>query len=120
MDKVSVVCKQRMIEQRQEEGEKHVLSNTEFDAFMQQHRDLALIQNGVYAYLRKESPTQTEKAETQNRIAMMEKNCKAMTFSITPKAHALFTHAADDQDTFDGIGNKVEDPIEKWHQTQVQ
>ena len=43
-----------------------------------------------------------------------------MDFSETSKAHALFAHAADDQHIFDGIGDKVEDPIEKRHQTQAQ
>ena len=120
MDKVLVVCEERLKQRRQEEGEEHVISNNEFETKMQEHRDLALIQNGMYAYLRKESPTQTEKSETRKRIAAMEKIWKAMTFSITPKAHALFAHAADDQDIFDGIGDKVEDPIEKRHQTQAQ
>ena len=32
----------------------------------------------------------------------------------------MFAHAADDQQKFDGIGDKVEDPIEKRHQTQAQ
>ena len=52
----------------------------------------------------------------------MEKNWKAMTFSIKPKSHArlFMMHTADDQDTFDCIGDKVEDPIEKRHQTQAQ
>lgn len=50
----------------------------------------------------------------------MNKIWTRMKFSETPKAHAVFDHAADDQDIFDGIGDKVEDPIEKRHQTQAQ
>ena len=87
---------------------------------MDKHRDLAIIQNGVYAYLRKESPTPKQMLETRSRIKLMESIWIGMDFSLTPKAHAVFAHAADDQQKFGGIGDKVEDPIEKRHQTQAQ
>ena len=35
-----------------------------------------------------------------------------MGFSKTPKAHLIFCHAVDEQDMFDGLGDKIEDPIE--------
>ena len=40
--------------------------------------------------------------------------------SETPKAHLIFEHASDDQAAFDGIGDKIEDPIEKRHQEQMR
>ena len=43
-----------------------------------------------------------------------------MNLSETPKAHLIFEHAADDQAMFDGIGDKIEDPIEKRHQEQMR
>ena len=42
-----------------------------------------------------------------------------MNLSETPKAHLIFEHAADDQAMFDGIGDKIEDLIEKRHQEQM-
>ena len=38
----------------------------------------------------------------------------------TPKAHLIFEHAANDQDRFDGLGDKIEDPLEKRHQEQMR
>ena len=43
-----------------------------------------------------------------------------MNLSETPKAHLIFEHASDDQAAFDGIGDKIEDPIEKRHQEQMR
>ena len=38
----------------------------------------------------------------------------------TPKARLIFEHAADDQDKVDGLGDKIEDPLEKRHQEQMR
>ena len=43
-----------------------------------------------------------------------------MELSVTPKAHLIFVHAADDQLKFGGLGDKIEDPIKKRHQEQVR
>ena len=39
--------------------------------------------------------------------------------SKTPKAHLLFDHAADEQERWGGLGDKLEDPLEKRHQYQM-
>ena len=44
----------------------------------------------------------------------------AMGLSETPKAHMIFTHAADDQFKYGGLGDKIEDPLEKRHQEQMR
>ena len=36
-----------------------------------------------------------------------------------PKAHLLFDHAADEQERWGGLGDKLEDPLEKRHQYQM-
>ena len=44
-----------------------------------------------------------------------------MGFSKTPKAyHLIFDHAADEQDMFDALGDKIKDPLEKRHQDQMK
>ena len=50
----------------------------------------------------------------------MEKRWNDMGLSETPKAHLIFKHAADDQEMFDGLGDKIEDPLEKRHQVQMK
>ena len=37
-----------------------------------------------------------------------------------PKAHLFSDHAADDQDKFEGLGDKIEDLLERRHQVQVK
>ena len=42
-------------------------------------------------------------------------------FIRNPKGHLIFEQqAADDQAMFDGISDKIEDPIEKRHQEQMR
>jgi hypothetical protein len=84
------------------------------------HRNLFQAQDAVYSHLRIIKPTPEEKKETKNRIRIMEKFWTEMGLSETPKAHLIFRHAADDQEMFDGLGDKVEDPIEKRHQEQMR
>ena len=51
--------------------------------------------------------------ETRRRISIMKTQWLAMGLSITPKAHLIFEHVADDQMRFGGIGDKIEDPLKK-------
>ena len=48
----------------------------------------------------------------------MKKYWLELECSITHKAHIIFTHAADNQEEFDGLGDKGEDDWERRHQTQ--
>ena len=41
-----------------------------------------------------------------------------MGFSLTAKAHLIFDHSCADQRRFGGLGDKIEDFIEKKHQSQ--
>ena len=43
-----------------------------------------------------------------------------MGLSKTPKAHLIFYHAAYKQDIFDGLVDKIEDPLERKHQDQIK
>jgi hypothetical protein len=79
-----------------------------------------MAQDAVYAHLRLLKPTAVELIETKTRISIMERLWHDMGLSETPKAHLIFKHAADDQEKFDGLGDKIEDPIEKRHQVQMK
>ena len=43
-----------------------------------------------------------------------------MGLSKTPKAHLIFDYIVDKQDTFDGMGGKIENPLEIRHQDQMK
>ena len=43
-----------------------------------------------------------------------------MGLSNTPKDHLIFEHAANDLMWSGGIGDKIEDPLEKRHQEQLK
>ena len=58
-------------------------------------------------------------AETRERISIMKTLWVKMCLSITPKAHLVFDHAADDQLKFGGLGDKIEDPLKKRHHEQM-
>ena len=84
------------------------------------HRNLFQAQDAVYAHLRLMNPTTVERRETRKRIEVMRELWGKMDLPETPKAHLIFEHAADDQDKFDGLGDKIEDPLEKRHQEQMR
>jgi hypothetical protein len=58
--------------------------------------------------------------ETRERIDIMKILWLKMGLSETPKAHLIFAHAADDQKRYGGLGDKIEDPLEKRHQEQLR
>ena len=82
------------------------------------HRKLLQSQDAVYSHLRIVAPTTEEKVMTRQAITVMKRYWLDLKCSITHKAHLIFTHAADDQDEFDGLGDKGEDDWERRHQTQ--
>ena len=82
------------------------------------HRKLLQAQDAVYSHLRIVAPTTEEKLMTRQAIELMKKYWLELECSITHKAHIIFTHAADDQEEFNGLGDKGEDDWERRHQTQ--
>ena len=90
------------------------------DKILTDHRLLFKSQDAVYAHLRLIDPTEEEMRETVDRIAIMKTLWLDMCLSETPKAHLVFSHAADDQRRYGGLGDKIEDPLEKRHQEQMR
>ena len=50
----------------------------------------------------------------------MRKLWGEMDLPETSKAHLIFKHAADNEDKFDSLADKMEDPLEKRHQEQMR
>ena len=92
----------------------------DFSLILNEHRCLFQAQDAVYAHLRLICPTTAEKKETRERISIMKRLWEDMLLSCTPKAHLIFEHAADDQERYNGLGDKIEDPLEKRHQEQMR
>ena len=87
---------------------------------LDEHRSLFQAQDAVYAHLRLIDLTVEEMRKTRERIAIMKNLWLKMGLSETPKAHLIFAHSADDQERFGGLGDKIEDPLEKRHQEQLR
>ena len=118
MDELIEVAKIALRKTRQEKGSEYVATEEEMIAVLEQHRQLLKAQDLVYAGLRKIDPTNREMEQTRKALGMMERLWVRMEFSKTPKAHLLFDHAADEQVRWGGLGDKIEDPLEKRHQDQ--
>ena len=77
---------------------------TAFKSIIDLHQKLFKAHDAVYAHLRLINPTSVDKRETRDRITVMRKLWCEMDLSITPKAHLIFEHTADDQEKYNGIG----------------
>lgn len=88
-------------------------------AYLQDHNELLFYQDAVYGNLRIVHPNKKEMKETRMSIRLMERKWNFMSFSLTPKAHTVFAHSADDQQRFGGLGDKIEDALERMHQKQA-
>ena len=120
MDEITLVCHEYISNHQTNQYAMHMPSVTEFNDILDSHRALFKAQDAVYAHLRLINPSPDEMAETRERISIMKKLWVMMCLSITPKAHLIFDHSADDQLKYGGIGDKIEDPLEKRHQEQMR
>lgn len=62
-------------------------------------------------------PSDEEVEETKIAMKKLQAYWETAKISVTPKAHAFFVHGIDQMERFDGIADKVEDFLEKAHQT---
>ena len=112
------------LQQRREEADDlpliEIPTDPEVMEMLENHFDLLQIQDAVYACLRMLAPNENELRDTKEKIEIMRKLWTEMGFSVTPKAHLIFTHAARDQELFGGLGDKIEDSLERIHQEQVR
>ena len=120
MDDISQICHDAIRSRESDSLKLRPPSIDEFDIILNEHRALFKAQDAVYAHLRLICPTIEEKKETRDRISVMKQLWDNMLLSCTPKAHLIFEYAADDQDRFNGLGDKIEDPLEKRHQEQLR
>ena len=117
MDDVSKVCHEYLLST---DTSSQTMTVEALEVMLDEHRTLFQAQDAVYAHLRLIDPTVEEMQETRERIAIMKILWLKMNLSETPKAHLIFSHAADDQERYGGLGDKIEDPLEKRHQEQLR
>ena len=119
MDDITQVCHGYISNHQDTNSNIPMPSIEEFDKILSAHRALFKAQDAAYAHLRLIDPTTQEMAATRERIGIMKILWLAMGLSLTPKAHLIFDHAANDQLKYGGLGDKIEDPLEKRHQEQM-
>ena len=119
MEDIRKLCHECITERISQNLKVEPPSIIEIDIIINEHIELFQAQDAVYAHLRLIDPTAMEMEQTRHRISVMQILWCKMGLSITPKAHLIFVHAADDQIKFGGLGDKIEDSIEKRHQEQV-
>ena len=117
MDDISRVCREYISNVNTSE---QTMTLESLDKMLDEHRILFQAQDAVYAHLRLINPSTEEMVETRERIQLMKILWLRMNLSETPKAHLIFSHAADDQERYGGLGDKIEDPLEKRHQEQLR
>ena len=120
MDEISKICHDAIKLREMDDLPLRPPTCDEFDIILNKHRRLFKAQDAVYAHLRLINPSTKEKEETRERISIMKHLWHDMELSETPKAHLIFEHAADDQERFNGLGDKIEDPLEKRHQEYIR
>ena len=74
----------------------------------------------VFADLNLLAPTTNEIDRVRKNLLAMEKLWNIVGLPWTPKVHLLFRHCVDDMERYGGLGDKVEQSIEKRHQLQVR
>lgn len=120
MDQITTIAMDAIAQRENDTFPLRPPSVADMNAKLLLHRKLFQAQDAMYAHLRLIKPSTREKRETRERISVMKILWHEMGLSETPKAHLIFAHAADDQERFDGIGDKIEDPLEKRHQEQMR
>jgi hypothetical protein len=120
MDQITTICNEAILKRQEDDLPLRPPSIDEFQIILHNHRKLLEAQDAVYAHLRLIHPTTVEKIETRERISIMKRLWQDMKLSCTPKAHLIFEHAADDQQRLNGLGDKIEDPLEKRHQEYLR
>ena len=113
------VCTDSLNDMREAHGTEVTTTVKEMKTILLKHKQLLKAQDLVYFGLKKIAPSKTEMLQTRNALVKMSKLWKELGCSKTPKAHLLFDHAADEQVRWGGLGDKLEDPLEKRHQIQM-
>jgi hypothetical protein len=120
MDDIASVCHE-FIEIRRMSNISLPCPTIEFmDDIIDKHRRLFQAQDAVYSHLRIINPTNQEMRQTRENIDLMKVLWREMELSETLKAHLIFFHAANDQLKYGGLGDKIEDPLERRHQEQMR
>ena len=120
MEDIRKICHERIVKHLSQNLKIELPTIVAIDIIIDDHIRLFQAQDDVYVHLHLIDPTPTEMEETRDHITIMEELWCRMELSVTPKAHMIFVHAADDQVKFGGLGDKIEDPIEKRHQEQLR
>ena len=117
MDEVNKVALKRLNERMiRNTQELNVQKQDKFRMKIDKFTNLFHVMDIVFSGLRVVDPTEEEILETKKANFVLENIWRDLYLSITPKAHILFIHAIPQFIVLGGIGDKVEDFVEKSHQ----
>ncbi len=119
MGEVEKMALERLGERR--EMKRAFVKDDELVLTIRQHADFFEVLDVVISLLRQPAPTKKEKDHLRKGVEVLKRIwVEELEMRITPKAHIIFDHAADQYEEFDGIADKVEDFVEKFHQKGIR
>jgi hypothetical protein len=97
------------------------LSDEDIDTFCQHFQSVFVLWDGAFSFARKFNPTMEDVRMYQQFIDAAVKWHVKLGLSITPKVHLMFKHVRWQMENIPGgLGNKMEDWVEKQHQEGKQ
>ena len=98
------------------------LTNEQLQQIMESYRQLYTLLGTCFSLLRQILPTENDLEHLEDSIDLARKLwVSELSISCTPKAHALFDgHAFEQHKRLSGIGDKLEDYVEKGHQVGLR
>ena len=98
-------------------GNKSVIETNQIDSVLNTFKSLFDCMDVVFSKLCIIDPIEEDIEEMKMAIHGLEKVWRELDLTITPKMHILTNHTIDQVIRFGGIADKVEDFVEKYHQT---
>jgi hypothetical protein len=117
MDAIRKESAERLRKNIEKHPEQVKITNNDLEEKIDTYTNLFNTMDAVFSLLRTPAPTALEKKQAEESIEVFKTLWLKLEISITVKAHILFDHAMDQLNKEGGIADRVEDFIEKHHQT---
>lgn len=98
-----------------------ILSDEDIEALCNHFRDVFVLWDGAFSTARIVDPSDDDIAKFCSYVSAALQGSLRLRCSVTPKMHMMVKHVAwQMKDVPGGIGDKVEDWVERWHQTGIR
>jgi hypothetical protein len=99
------------------EGYDNRCSNEELKKMLDTYSKLFQVMDLLFSLFRIPGPTVYDIRNAKKTVESLEQLWNELGISVTPKAHIIFKHTVHQYEFFGGIADKLEDFVEKSHQT---